>query len=60
MVMHMAMLMCLVLSKQICYAVAATEQVPRLDTANTFTTYCCEHVRNTAAAHITFLKYPHI
>ncbi len=57
MVMHMTMLMCLVLAGQICYiAAAAAEQVPRLATANTSTTCYCEHVRNTAAAHITCMK----
>ncbi len=56
MVMYMTMFMYLVLAEQICYATvaaAAAEQVPRLATANTSTTCCCEHVRNTAAAHIT-------
>ncbi len=37
-------------------AAATAEQVPRLATANTSTTCCCEHVRNTAAAHITYIK----
>ncbi len=56
MVMYMTMLMCLVLAEQICYAAAAAEQVPRLATANISTTCCCEHVRNTAAAQITYMK----
>ncbi len=34
------------------------EQVPRLATANTSTTCCCEHVGNTAAAHITHMNNP--
>ncbi len=34
------------------------EQVPRIATASTPTTCCCEHVRNTSAAHITYMKYP--
>uniref|UniRef100_A0A672KC21 Tropomodulin 1 n=1 Tax=Sinocyclocheilus grahami TaxID=75366 RepID=A0A672KC21_SINGR len=36
------------------------KQVPRLATANTSTTCCCKHVRNTAAAHITHMNNPHI
>ncbi len=36
------------------------EQVSRLATANTSTTCCCEHVRNTAAANITHMNNPHI
>ncbi len=57
MVMYMMMLMYLVLAEQICYAAAAAvaEQVPRLASANTSTTCCCEHVRNTAAAQITLI-----
>ncbi len=52
MVMYMTKLMCLVLAEQICcYGAAAIEQVQNLATANTSTTCCCEHVRNTSAAH---------
>ncbi len=36
------------------------EQVQRLATANTFTICCCEHVGNTAAAHITHMNNRHI
>ncbi len=56
MVMYITMLIYLVLAEQICYA-AAADQVPRLVTACTSTSCCCEHVINAAAAHIT---YPHI
>ncbi len=57
MVMYMTMLMYLVLAEYICYTAAAVvEQVQRLATANTSTTCCCEHVRNTAAANITYMK----
>ncbi len=55
MVMYMTMLMYLVLVEYICYA-AAAEQVPRLATANPSTTCCCEHVGNTAAAHIRHMN----
>ncbi len=54
MIMYMTMLMCLV--EYICYASAAAEQVSSLATVNTFTTCCFEHVRNTAAAHITYME----
>uniref|UniRef100_A0A673IFU6 ArfGAP with SH3 domain, ankyrin repeat and PH domain 2b n=1 Tax=Sinocyclocheilus rhinocerous TaxID=307959 RepID=A0A673IFU6_9TELE len=37
-------------------APGAAEQVPRFATANTSTTCCCEHVRNIAAANITYMK----
>ncbi len=59
MVMYMTMLTHLVLVETICYAATAAavaEQIPRLATANTSTTCCCEHVRNTAAANITYMK----
>ncbi len=59
MVMYMIMLMCLVLVEQICYAAAAEEQVPKLATANTSTTWYREHVRNITAAHITWSYAPH-
>ncbi len=55
-VMYLTMLMYLVLAELICYAAAVAEQVPRLTTANTSTTCCCEHVRNTAAANIIYMK----
>ncbi len=47
MVMYMTMLMYLALAESICYAAAA---------ANIPITYCCEYVRNTAAANITYMK----
>ncbi len=57
MVMYKTMLMYLVLAEYICNtAAAALEQVPRLAPANTSTTCCCEHVRNTAAANITYME----
>ncbi len=52
--------MYLVLVEKICYAAAAAaavlEQVPRLATANTSTTCCCEHVWNAVAANISYMK----
>ncbi len=54
MVVYMAMLMVFVMEEQIFYVAAVAEQVPRFATANTSTTFCCDHVRNTAAAHITY------
>ncbi len=59
MAMYMTMLMYLVLVEYICYAAFAgvAEQVRRRAIANTC---CCEHVRNTAAANITYMKLPHI
>ncbi len=63
MVMYVTMLMCLVLVEQICYAAAADaaeEQVPKLATANTSTTWYREHVRNIDAAHITYDHMPPI
>ncbi len=59
MVMHITILMYLVLAEYIYYAAtvaALAEQVQRLATANTSTTCCCEHVRNTAAANITYVS----
>ncbi len=56
MVMYMKKLLYLVLAEYICYATAAAEQVPRLATANKSTTCCCEHVRNIAAANITYMN----
>ncbi len=52
-VMYVSILMRLVLVEYICSAAAVAEQVPRLATANTSTTCCCEHVTSTAAVHIT-------
>ncbi len=60
MVMYMIMLMCLVLVEQICYAAAAEEQVPKLATANTSTTWYRDHVRNITATHITYDHMPPI
>ncbi len=60
MVMYVTMLMCLVLVEQICYAAAAEEQVPKLATANTSTTWYRDHVRNITATHITYDHMPPI
>ncbi len=40
------------------FVLGGIEQVPRLATVITSTTCCCKHVRNTAAAHITWIT-PH-
>ncbi len=56
-VMYMTILMHLIFVEQICCCVRARM---RLVTANTSTTCCCEHVRNTAAENITYMKQPNI
>ncbi len=51
MVMYMTMLMYLVLAESICFRIdhaAAAANIP--------ITCCCEYVRNTAAANITYMK----
>ncbi len=67
MVMYLTMLMYLVLAENIFYAAAAAaavaavaEQVQRLATDNASTSCRCEHVGNTAVAHITHMNNPHI
>ncbi len=35
------------------FGLGRKDMLPRLATTNISTTYCCEHVRNTAAKHIT-------
>ncbi len=64
MVMYLTMLMYLVLAENIFYAAAAVaavaEQVQRLATDNASTSCHCEHVGNTAVAHITHMNNPHI
>ncbi len=54
--------MYLVLAEYIFYAAAAAvaEQVQRLATDNASTSCRCEHVGNTAVAHITHMNNPHI
>ncbi len=58
MVMYMTMLMCLVLCGidllRCCCCDRASTETYYCDTS---TTCCCEHVRNTAAAHITYIAY---
>ncbi len=63
MVMYLTMLMYLVLAEYIFYAAAiaaVAEQVQRLATDNASTSCRCEHVGNTAVAHITHMNNPHI